>query len=77
MPTVLQVGPYRVFFYSADANEAPHVHVERDDNTAKFWLEPLRLQRSRGFKPVELNRIERILEKKLEELLESWDEFFG
>jgi hypothetical protein len=40
MPTVLRSGPYRFFFYSADGAEPPHIHVERDDNTAKFWLRP-------------------------------------
>jgi len=42
MPTVLRAGPYRFFFYSSDAAEPPHVHVERDENTAKFWLSPVR-----------------------------------
>ncbi len=31
MPTVLRTGPYRFFFYAGDRDEAPHVHVERDD----------------------------------------------
>ncbi|MGH7393728.1 MAG: DUF4160 domain-containing protein, partial [Candidatus Rokuibacteriota bacterium] len=38
MPTVLRSGPYRFFFYSGDGGEPPHIHVEREDNTAKFWL---------------------------------------
>ncbi len=36
MPTVLKEGPYRLFFYAGDRDEPPHVHVERDDNVAKF-----------------------------------------
>jgi hypothetical protein len=40
MPTVLRLGPYRFFFYAGDGVEPPHVHVERDDNTAKFRLDP-------------------------------------
>lgn len=36
MPTVLRSGPYRVYFYSHEPNEPPHVHVERDDLDAKF-----------------------------------------
>jgi len=31
MPTVLQIGPYRFFFYAGDRDEPPHVHVERED----------------------------------------------
>ena len=48
MPTVLRVGPYRLFFYSGDGREPPHVHVERDDSLAKFWLAPVRLASSQG-----------------------------
>jgi hypothetical protein len=38
MPTVLRVGPYRFFFYAGDHDEPPHVHIEREDKLAKFWL---------------------------------------
>jgi hypothetical protein len=57
MPTVLRVGSYRFFFYSADANEPPHVHIERDDNVAKFWIDPARLVASGGFRRAELREI--------------------
>ena len=63
MPTVLRAGPYRFLFYSSDAEEPPHVHVERDEKTAKFWLNnPVRLQSSGGFKPVEVRRLARLVE---------------
>ena len=39
-PTVLRSGPYRFHFYSQDGNEPAHVHVDRDDCSAKFWLNP-------------------------------------
>src|SRR6266571_6095600 len=38
MPTVLRRGPYRIYFVSHDLNEPPHVHVDRDDQSAKFWF---------------------------------------
>ena len=38
VPTVLRSGPYRFYFYSHEPNEPPHVHVDRDDDSAKFWL---------------------------------------
>lgn len=77
MPTVLRIGPYRFFFYSGDRDEPPHVHVERDDYEAKFWLDPVRLQRSGGLSRNEINRIQRLVEKNREHLLRSWNEFFG
>jgi hypothetical protein len=47
MPTIDDIGPYKFFFYSAEGTEPPHVHVRRDQSTAKFWLAPVRLARSR------------------------------
>ena len=42
MPRVKDIsGPFRFFFTSFDCTEPPHIHVERDERTCKFWLEPL------------------------------------
>lgn len=72
MPTVLREGPYRVYFYSHDLlNEPPHVHVDRDDLSAKFWLEPLALARNLGFSPAELCKVERLLREHWQELREE------
>ena len=54
MPTVLREGPYRVYFISHDTTEPPHVHVDRDDLSAKFWLNPVSLAANYGFSPREL-----------------------
>lgn len=77
MPTALKAGPYRFFFYAGDRDEPPHVHVERDDCEAKFWLAPVRFQRNRGFKPSELKKIESLLEQNQDRLMRSWDEYFN
>lgn len=77
MPTVLRVAGYRFFFYAGDRDEPVHVHVERDDNIAKFWIEPIRLQRSGGFRRPEIARVSRIIEDHRAEILEAWDEYFG
>lgn len=55
MPTVLRIGPYRFFFYSGDGGEPLHIHVEREDRIAKFWLNPVRLAKSGGFNRAELS----------------------
>jgi hypothetical protein len=77
MPTILRVGPYRLFFVSLDVSEPPHVHVQRDKMVAKFWLEPLVLERAGGFKPHELNAIGKMVEENRVLLLERWNEHFG
>lgn len=76
MPTVLRSGPYRFFFYSADRAEFPHVHLERDEKRAKFWLEPVRLHSSQGFGWLELGRLRALVGSNRESMLRAWDEFF-
>ena len=77
MPAVLRSGPYRFFFYSADYDEPPHIHVEREIKTAKFWLDPVRLQRSSGFSRRELQRIRKLVERNRLYLLKGWNEYVG
>ena len=66
-----------MFFYSDDRNEPPHVHVERDECNAKFWLEPVRLHDCVGFGRIELKRIQRLVSDRETFLLKEWDEFFA
>ncbi|MDD3082860.1 MAG: DUF4160 domain-containing protein [Desulfobacterales bacterium] len=77
MPTVFRVGPYRFFFYAGDRDEPYHIHVERDENVAKYWLDPIHLQNSGGFNRFELKQIHSIIEKNQELLIEAWHEYFG
>jgi hypothetical protein len=66
-----------LFFYSADRDEPSHVHVEREEGKAKFWLEPVRLDKSRGFGRAEIGRIEKLVAENAAILLRSWHEYFG
>lgn len=77
MPTILRVGPYRFFFYASDRDEPQHVHVERDDRIAKFWLDPVRLQSSGGFNRTEIRRVHSIIDEHRPELVEAWNDYFG
>jgi len=75
-PTVLQSGPYRFFFFSSDRGEPLHVHVERERKTAKFWLEPIRLDYNHGFAPTELQRVATLVQNHAAELVKAWHEYF-
>ncbi len=77
MPTVLRVGPYRFFFYAGDRVEPQHVHVERDDKMAKFWLDPVRFQDSNGFSRTEVARIQRLILEHHSQLVEAWNVYFS
>lgn len=57
MPTVLRYRGYRFYFYSHEPNEPPHIHVDKDNLSAKFWLSPIFLARNIGFSSKELRKI--------------------
>lgn len=77
MPTVLRSGPYRIYFVSHDLAEPPHVHVDRDEASAKFWLRPVALARNLGFGPRELREVERLVLENQDTFLKAWNEYFG
>ena len=77
MPTVLRVKGYRFFFFSLEGHEPPHIHVESAESFAKFWLGPVALAKSRGFRSGELSEIQRLIEENLVLLEERWHEHFG
>jgi len=77
MPTVLRSGPYRFYFYSHEPNEPPHVHVDRDDLSAKFWLDPVALAQNFGFNARELGVLYGIIVENQQQLLEAWHGYFG
>jgi hypothetical protein len=77
MPAVLRRGPYRFYFYSHEPYEPAHVHVDRDDSSAKFWLQPVGLARNLGFSSAELRRIQRIIVERRAKLLEAWHGYHG
>jgi hypothetical protein len=66
-----------VYFYSHEPGEPHHVHVDRDDSSAKFWLKPLALAGNFGFSTRELRTIEEILNTNRDDLIRAWDEYFG
>lgn len=77
MPTVHTEDGFRFFFYSNEQGEPPHIHVERGDGTAKFWLDPVALADMRRMKPPELKRAREITEANHTAFMEAWNEHFG
>ncbi len=78
MPTALRIGQYRFYFYSYDCGEPRHVHVDRENKSAKFWLDPdVSSAENYGYNRKELRDIERIARENLEGLRNEWDTFCG
>jgi hypothetical protein len=73
----LRSGPYRFYFYSHEPNEPSHVHVDRENLSAKFWLDPLSLAQNQGFRPKELRQVQALVEENRERFLETWNDYFG
>lgn len=77
MPTVLLVEGFRFFFFSNEGTEPPHIHVERGDGYAKFWLEPVDLADAKDLRSQELKRARLLVVQHRDAFLERWREHFG
>ena len=77
MPTIHREGPYRFYFFSHEPNEPAHIHVDRDEYSAKFWLDPVGLVRNYGFSSRELNRIHQMVVIHRNIFRQKWDGYFS
>lgn len=77
MPTILRSAGFRFFFYSMEQGEPPHIHVEHGDKQAKYWLDPVELASSEGFRSHELNRVRLLVVEYRVAFRRRWDEHFG
>jgi hypothetical protein len=51
--------------------------IERGDQVAKFWLTPVELVQSRGFRAHEINRLRALVVEHRMEFVEAWNVHFG
>ncbi len=77
MPEIFREDGYRFFFFSLEGTEPPHVHVEKAEQYAKFWLQPVALAESRRMNSAELNKVRKIVENRRDEIIRKWNEHFG
>ncbi len=77
VPKLLVEQGYRFYFFSRENGEPPHVHVDRDGKSAKFWLGNVACARTRGYTTIELRRIERIIKSNRVSFLRKWNEYFN
>lgn len=73
MPTILVIRGYRFFFFSMP----PHIHIEHGNMVGKFWLNPVSLASSSGFRSQELSKLRLLVIEHRKLFLEKWDEYFG
>ena len=80
MPTVFIYKGYKFFFYSneGEPRKPRHIHIRKGTYVAKYWIEPeVRLESAWGLNPKELNKLEKVVEEKIDLIKEAWDEYFG
>ena len=76
MPTILRSNGYRFFFYVSD-HSPMHIHIEKDNKTAKFNLDPLELIRSRKFNTSEIREIRKLVANNKEVFKQKWNAYFN
>ncbi|MGB8364899.1 MAG: DUF4160 domain-containing protein [Rhizomicrobium sp.] len=77
MPTVLRWNGYRFYFFSNEGFEPPHIHVDKDGKTVKFWLETISVARNIGFAARELKAIEDKVRTERLQFIEAWNGYFN
>ncbi len=80
MPVVFRERGFRFFFYSNEGSprEHAHIHVEKDDLEAKFWLRPeVRVAYNDGFDARSLRELLSIIEANRDLVERAWNEFFS
>jgi hypothetical protein len=76
MPTVLRWNGYRFYFFSNEGDEPPHIHVDKADSTAKFWLNEIELARRVGFSNREIGELSAKVREERDRFLEAWRDHF-
>lgn len=77
MPTIRRIQGFRFFFYGLENNEPPHVHVTHGDKAAKYWLDPVELASSDGFRAHELSKVRTLVSEHRAEFQGRWHEHLG
>ena len=76
MPTVFRTGGLRLYFYSRETGEPPHIHIDRAGATAKVWLDSVTLASNAGFAARELPNVLWVVRTHRPLLLKAWHDFF-
>ena len=78
MPTVFYFRGYRFFFYSNENDEPVHIHIEKAESSAKFWLEPKIAEAySYGFTSKQRKEIKEIILENIGRFKQAWYEHFN
>ena len=81
MPTVLVENGWRLFFYTNERNEPPHIHALKGDMECKYWLLAdrfdIKQEYAYNLSPSAQRQIQRIIFENLEYLLGEYRRIHG
>jgi Domain of unknown function (DUF4160) len=71
-PTVFREGGFRFYFFSREEKRM-HVHVQSQNDEAKFWLEPvIELAQFVGLSQREINEVSRLVQEHENDISIAW-----
>jgi hypothetical protein len=79
MPVVFRERGFRFFFYSNEGSprEPLHIHVEKDNVEAKFWLRPaVQVAYNDGYDARTLRVLQSLVEANRDRIVRVWNEYF-
>jgi len=79
MLVIFRYRGFKFFFYSNEGTplEPVHIHVEKDNVEAKFWLIPeVRVAYNDGYDARTLRELLEIVEANKDRIERAWNEFF-
>lgn len=81
MATVLLLNGWRLFFYSNERNEPPHIHAKKGGMDCKFWLMPdkydIEEAYAYGLTNAERRMLRKIIFEHFDYLLAKYEEVHG
>jgi len=79
MPTILLLNGWRFYFYSNENNEPIHVHVQKAEMEAKFWLREdiydVEESYSYHMNSKELREVRKIIFDHFDYFIKEWNEY--
>lgn len=76
MPTILFIHGWRLYFYSNERNEPPHIHARKGDIECKFWLYPEKFDIGESYiynaNPADIRAIRAIIFKNFDYLVAEY-----
>ena len=76
MPTVIFLFGWRYFFYSDEGSEPLHIHCEKGEKEAKFWLDvktrAITLAFAHNMSAKDMRDVKRVIGQYFDELLKAW-----